>query len=247
MDEEEPDGSLKRPPPSSDSPCSKVSEDPLAVPGYGSGAGYWDDRYSNDPETFEWLEGFAGIQGMIRELTDGNRASRVLHPGCGNSAITERMYDDGYRYIVNCDISQVVIRQMQEANKHRPGMTWLAMDCTDMQLEDGSFDLVIDKSVLDTFACMDHAQFMAGKYLREVLRLLRPGGSFLCVSYGDPPSRLRFLEMPHLDFELRTVTIAAKTEGNNPHYGYIGRKPLIPTGAEARWPEVLESITTIFD
>lgn len=236
------EGGLKRPPPPSSaaSVCSSVGG---GAPGYGNGTGYWDDRYTQDPESFEWLEGYVDIQSLLEELTGGNRASRVLHPGCGNSAITEKMYDDGYKDIVNLDISAVVIQQMQDANQHRPGMTWLAMDATEMNFEDSSFDLVVDKSVLDTFACTDNAQLMAGKYLREVLRTLRPGGHFLCVSYGDPPSRLRFLEMAHLDFELRTITIHPKFETGNPHYAYVGRKPLVATGAGAKWPEILESFT----
>merc|ERR1740129_1189383 len=103
--------------------------------------------------------------------------------------------------------------------------------------QDGSFDLVLDKSVLDTFACTDNALVTAATFLKEVSRVLRNGGTYLCVSYGAPNTRMNFLELPHLDHTVRQIEIPARSEASNPHYAYICRTNLEPTGAADRWPE----------
>jgi len=58
---------------------------------------------------------------------------RILVLGCGNAEFSEDMYDDGFKNIVNVDISSVCIRQMRERNiEERPEMQWVTMDITDM-------------------------------------------------------------------------------------------------------------------
>lgn len=51
--------------------------------------------------------------------------------GCGNSRLSEEMYDVGYHSIANIDISDIVIKQMREKNaKQRLEMTFEKMDVT---------------------------------------------------------------------------------------------------------------------
>ena len=58
----------------------------------------------------------------------------ILILGCGNADFSADLYDDGYHDITNVDISDVVIKQMQEKNKdERPKMKWVVMDITDME------------------------------------------------------------------------------------------------------------------
>lgn len=72
----------------------------------------------------------------------------------------QQMYDNGYRDIVNVDVSRctgninirelmsqyskALIDQMKQRHASRPGMEWLEMDVLDLKLEE-EFDLVIDK------------------------------------------------------------------------------------------------------
>ena len=54
--------------------------------------------------------------------------------GCGNSKLSDQMYQSGYKNIVNIDISSSVIDQMREKF---PYMVWQAMDATKMDYPDG--------------------------------------------------------------------------------------------------------------
>ena len=59
--------------------------------------------------------------------------------GCGNSRLSEDMYDVGYHNITNIDISDTVIRQMTERNaKKREEMIFEKMDVTKVR-EKGRF------------------------------------------------------------------------------------------------------------
>ena len=42
---------------------------------------------------------------------------------------------------------------MKERNKNREKMTWVVMDALKMELENSSYDIVIDKSTVDAILC----------------------------------------------------------------------------------------------
>jgi 2-polyprenyl-3-methyl-5-hydroxy-6-metoxy-1,4-benzoquinol methylase len=60
-------------------------------------------------------------------------SDKILQLGCGNSILQEEMYDDGYKNIMNVDISKAVIDQMTGRAKNRPGLLYKVMDVTDMR------------------------------------------------------------------------------------------------------------------
>ena len=66
------------------------------------------------------------------------------------------MYDDGFHNITSIDISNVVVKQMQDKYKEKYStLKYLQMDCRQMAFEQGSFDDVIDKGTLDSILCGD--------------------------------------------------------------------------------------------
>eukprot|EP00440_Ansanella_granifera_P068697 gb/GFBE01074516.1/.p1 GENE.gb/GFBE01074516.1/~~gb/GFBE01074516.1/.p1 ORF type:complete len:227 (+),score=50.81 gb/GFBE01074516.1/:1-681(+) len=199
---------------------------------YGNGADYWNKRYKADPKPFEWLESFTELESLIKEASGGKQDAAILHIGCGNSPLPEAMYDHGYKDITNIDNAEVCIQQMAERNKViRPELKWLEMDATSLGLSESSFDVVIDKSVLDTFACGDNASSKINTYLNEVQRVLRPRGAFLCVSYGAPNTRLEYFRGKGLNLSVRQVPIPVKLPGSSVHYAYLCRKGQVtPTG-----------------
>ncbi|KAJ1306670.1 hypothetical protein OPQ81_007665 [Rhizoctonia solani] len=77
------------------------------------GKTYWDERYQSEEgrQSFDWFKSYKDIKDILENYIPG-RDVRILMLGCGNSTLSEDMYQDGYRNIVNIDFSSVVIQHM---------------------------------------------------------------------------------------------------------------------------------------
>ena len=109
---------------------------------YGD-ADYWDERYTKrDEQTFEWILGWKDLKSHIEALFTENQLKNkseisIMNLGCGNSVLSEDMYDEGYKQIFNMDISQVCIDHMTERNAvSRPEMKWEVMDVRSLSYTD---------------------------------------------------------------------------------------------------------------
>lgn len=80
---------------------------------------YWDERYTNESDPFDWYQNYASLAPLIN-LYVPHRPHPVLVIGCGNSAFSEGMVDDGYEDVVSIDISSVVIDAMVKKYSDRP-------------------------------------------------------------------------------------------------------------------------------
>ncbi|CAE8719109.1 unnamed protein product [Polarella glacialis] len=152
----------------------------------------------------------------------GAGSCRVLHLGCGNSELPEQLYDFlGVRSCTNVDFSRRykawarslvtslpfrqmvldslihVIDQMRQRNAAlRPELSWVEGDCSDLHglFKDGSFDLVLERGLLDAVACasdLARRQASLRSVLDEVVRLLADGGVyFLATVDPDRPGQL---------------------------------------------------------
>ena len=73
---------------------------------------YWEDRYIKDKDNFEWYQSYAGIKDVITQYIEP--FFQILNVGCGNSKLSEEMFKDGYKSITSGDISNTVVKQMNE-------------------------------------------------------------------------------------------------------------------------------------
>ncbi|VFQ61452.1 unnamed protein product [Cuscuta campestris] len=156
---------------------------------------YWDSRYIQEAGVgpFDWYQRYSSLRPFVRKYIP--TSSRVLMAGCGNAVMSEEMVKDGYVEIMNVDISSVAIDMMRRKYEHVPELQYMQMDVRDMSLfPDDSFDSVIDKGTLDSLMCGTNAPISASQMLGEVSRVLKPGGIYMLITYGDPTVR-----MPHLN------------------------------------------------
>lgn len=141
------------------------------------------------------------------ELTPG---MNVLEVGCGDGSL----WLDNHSSIptdlsINLsDISEGMLRDARRAiglEDHR--FTYNVFDCQDIPYEDETFDLVIANHVL--FYCNNIARVCS-----EVRRVLKPGGKFICSTYGNQ----HMTEITHLvqTFDSR---IQLATEDLFNHFG----------------------------
>ncbi|KDQ61339.1 hypothetical protein JAAARDRAFT_54716 [Jaapia argillacea MUCL 33604] len=176
---------------------------------------YWDRRYQQESEgvSFDWFKSYKDIAEMIRELIP-SKSARILMLGCGNSKLSEDMYEDGYRNIVNIDYSAVVIDQMRHRHADKLEMEWHEMDVRRIEFAADSFDVAIDKGTMDAMMTSkadvwDPPPQVVEDCTREVdevHRVLRKGtGTFLYLTFGQPHFRRRFLKRPGTNLEIREL------------------------------------------
>ena len=111
-------------------------------------------------------------------------------------------------------------------------MTFKVMDVLDMQeIQTGSFNVAIDKGTLDSVLCGKNSGSNAQKMINEIYRILAPGGSYICITYGDPEHRKKYFETQQwsslsVDKVLKPNTNNEENNMNakNFHYIYTMRK-----------------------
>jgi len=176
---------------------------------------YWDGRYSKDRDAnanFEWYHDYPEIQAIINQYCA--RDGRTLMLGCGNSTLSEQMYYDGYENIENVDFSRVAIDQMEEKYKGIKELKWKQMDVSDTPFEDAEFDCAVDKGTLDCVFCGDLALKKVRKYVHEMDRIIKHGGSWVIFSHGLPEDRISHFEcddvtsVEFLSFEVTVHAVA---------------------------------------
>jgi len=124
------------------------------------------------------------------------------------------MWQDGYRNIVNVDYSSVVIEKMSRRHASiRPEMKWYEMDVRNLSFADGSFDVAIDKGTMDAMLTAEGDVWDppsevvedCKKEVEEAVRILRKGGIFLYITFGQPHFRRRILSVPGSSLQIREV------------------------------------------
>ena len=110
------------------------------------------------------------------EITDG---MRILEIGCGDGTLWSENMAKLPQNIsaVLSDISEGMLRDVRRRIGSDSRFSFQAFNCHRIPFGSDSFDLVIANHVL--FYCDDIA-----KVCREVSRVLVPGGTFLCSTYG---------------------------------------------------------------
>jgi len=147
---------------------------------------YWEKFFTKRNVPFEWYGEYTDLCHVLHKYI--KRSNKVLMAGCGNSRLSEDLYDAGFNNIDNVDISAVVIRQMTDRNKSkRPNMHFLQMDLLKMSFEDNTFDSVIDKGTLDAIMADDSTGTTekVTAIIAEIRRVLKNSGRYICVSLAQ--------------------------------------------------------------
>ncbi|GMI64319.1 hypothetical protein like AT2G31740 [Hibiscus trionum] len=200
----------------------------------------WDNFFTirGSDDSFEWYAEWPQLRDSLLPLlqqhpppSPSSSSLQILVPGCGNSRLSEHLYDAGFGDITNIDFSKVVISGMLRRNvKDRPSMRWRVMDMTQMKFSDDTFDVVLDKGGLDALMEPELGPQLGSKYLSEVKRVLKSGGKFVCLTLAE--SHVLGLLFPKFRFgwnvclyaipqkpsskpDLRTFMVVAEKECSN--------------------------------
>lgn len=141
---------------------SASSEELLNTLGDFTSKENWDKFFTirGNDDSFEWYAEWSQLRGPLLSLLPPPSSSphpQILVPGCGNSRLSEILYDAGFPAITNIDFSKVVISDMLRRNlRDRPVMKWRVMDMTAMQ---------VCLLILSVFSCC-HCFYLYFSFLR---------------------------------------------------------------------------------
>uniref|UniRef100_UPI003AB0A47F eEF1A lysine and N-terminal methyltransferase isoform X1 n=1 Tax=Centroberyx gerrardi TaxID=166262 RepID=UPI003AB0A47F len=149
-----------------------------------SSAEYWERFFKKRGEkAFEWYGDYNKLCGVLHKYIKPQ--DKVLVVGCGNSELSEQMYDVGYKHLTNIDISETVVTHMNQRNaERRPGLTFHQVDATQTPYEEASYQATLDKGTLDAMASEEEGA-LARRMLTEVGRVLSVGGRYVCVTLAQ--------------------------------------------------------------
>ena len=165
------------------------------------------------------------------QITEG---MKILELGCGNGRlwIENKAKLPADCEIILSDISEGMIRDVRrEQSLQDDRFSFAAFDCHAIPYEDASFDLVIANHVL--VYCKD-----VDRVCSEVGRVLKPGGRFVCGTYG----------VAHMQEVSRLVTqfddrITLSGENLYEHFGKEnGAQALAPYFAEVDWQQYEDAL-----
>jgi SAM-dependent methyltransferase len=197
-------------------------DDPdLPLPPYGD-AEYWEKRYTDDPEVFEWYQDPDAVLPTIKKFVDGE--GRLLVVGTGNSDLAPFLNQNGFESVTAIDFVKPCIVKSRKRNREIEGIVWKVMDIRKMTFPDGDFQAVIDKGTLDCVFFAGETEVLAA--MAEISRVLKKRGVFISISCAAPDARKAFFNRPaDLKLELETIVELKKPlPSDEPHYVYIVRK-----------------------
>ena len=174
------------------------------MPEYGK-SDYWDERYKANDTTFDWFVSFEPLKDLIQSIARHDH--KILVVGSGNSRLSPQLYENGYHSITNIDISEVVIHQMKTRYKELDRMEWLKMDAMKMEFPDSTFDVVIDKGTVDSLLCGNNSFHNVYQMNKNVARVLKRGGRYIVVTYGQPDTRIDHYRRRRLHFDVEHKTV----------------------------------------
>lgn len=131
---------------------------------------YWDRELEEDWDNNR--RSWPAKHRMIEARTDRNDA--ILDVGCGTGHLLRHLRDAGYRNICGLDISGYAVRRLSE----QEGVSAVRGALPVVPIPDRQFDIVVASQVLEHI-------IQRKKFLREVFRVLKPGGRFFCYVPHD--------------------------------------------------------------
>lgn len=168
-----------------------------------SSAEYWEKFFKKRGErAFEWYGDYNKLCGVLHKYIKAQ--DKVLVVGCGNSELSEQLYDVGYKHLTNIDISETVVSHMNQRNaERRPDLSFHQVDATQTPYEDASFQAALDKGTLDAMASEEEGA-LARRMLSEVSRVLKVGGRYVCVTLAqETVIKLAVEHFVHLGWAVR--------------------------------------------
>lgn len=183
---------------------------------------YWDNRYLERPEIFDWYQPFSNFGSRIKEFIKPGK--KALNVGCGCSTMSYDLLSHGFKLIENIDFSENCITIMKDKYRNEKRLVWRCMDCMNIGFNNSTFDYVFDKATLDAIMCAPNGYRAATRMISEIRRVLKKGGYFFEISYGGAEQRRCILETDGFKYICEREIVKKDNSVEDIHYVHILQK-----------------------
>ncbi|KAL9596060.1 MAG: hypothetical protein Q9219_006046 [cf. Caloplaca sp. 3 TL-2023] len=218
-------------------------------------AEYWDERYAQvgpTEQVHEWLRSFRDLEPFLNRHLFQPRgpetAPKILHLGSGDKrlnsvqTIPKDLSKQGYQDQICLDFSAVIVKNMAERHAGVQGITWMQADARNMdKVTSGSVDVAFDKSTLDAMIhgspwdppadvldnTSQYIQEMVDDLGPQVFRVLKFGGTFICITYRQPHFIRPLFNGQDLDWSVE-MDVLGGSDVSFDYYGFVLTKSRLP-------------------
>jgi ubiquinone/menaquinone biosynthesis C-methylase UbiE len=136
---------------------------------------YWS-RFADDLDEREsYVAGKEVIAAVLRKLGEERGLGRVLELGCGTGICTERILSSS-ESVMASDYSMEMVETARKRFFDEPRVRVEQVDCRNTGLDGGTFDTVVMVNLVHVIPDPHLA-------IREVRRVMKPGGVLLCSCF----------------------------------------------------------------
>jgi len=143
---------------------------------------FWGHYYSStqEPER-EWYETYVHLKPLFEKCIP-KVVESILHVGCGCSLLGTQLFQDKFaKHVVNVDYCDTVINYMKDKQRNTDTVIYEVGDVTLLKYSDKSFDVVVDKGLMDSLLSTDSANDVM-KMFEEIKRVKRGEGLYIIIT-----------------------------------------------------------------
>ena len=198
-----------------------------------SSLSFWEKRYTNEHlEIFEWYQTYESLREKIIDYIKPEY--KILNVGSGTSKFAEDLFYEGIKNVINIDFSESAVRLLEEHfEEQQIESKCIKMNVLDMKdFQEGQFNLVFDKALLDSILCGEDALETVKTMLKEIYRVLADEGYYIIVSNSDESTRKDLFDLNLWEYKFMEIGKPTKfividekeKDPKNYHYIYILKK-----------------------
>ena len=146
----------------------------------------------------------------------------------------EDLFYEGIKNVINIDFSESAVRLLEEHfEEQQIESKCIKMNVLDMKdFQEGQFNLVFDKALLDSILCGEDALETVKTMLKEIYRVLADEAYYIIVSNSDESTRKDLFDLNLWEYKFMEIGKPTKfividekeKDPKNYHYIYILKK-----------------------
>jgi ubiquinone/menaquinone biosynthesis C-methylase UbiE len=145
-------------------------------------------------------KGVTNLIDKLLEFVESNGQKSYLEVGCGGGFVTKYLAGEYGGEVTGVDIDPLQIELARKGSSHIKDISYFEADATSLPFEDKKFDIVLSVGVLHHIENWLDA-------LKEMKRVLKPGGYFLYADIIYPERITTIDKSSNLSFGLVTIDI----------------------------------------